>query len=247
MSLNTRKLFSTLPLLFAGGYLLSFIIYYVSNYLVITDVTAYIWLFVNRLTYLLFPLITAVSVFVSAPFVGSLKALLGATGQVAARIIYFVPYFYLKYIVEGFSSIECLGIGLFLSLGEAIITFLAVALIYTVMKLILERGGADKKARIFEPTRLDFASVTAVAIAVPSALASVYFLIGEIADSVSFIIDYGFDFNMSEIIFLTVSYIFDILIAPVYFFVLTFIKNRVIYLFGYSNAPAKEKAEEKAE
>ena len=215
------------------GYLASFVVYYLSNYIVITDLTAYIWLFFNRLTYLLFPLVTALSVFISAPFIGTGKSLLFAIPQVAVRMIYFIPYFYLKYIVEGFSSVECLGIGLILSFGEAVITFGAVVLLYFIMKLILERRGADKRSEVFKKCELDFASPTAVAIGVLSVLAAVYFIGGEIIDTVGFFADYGFTLTLPEIIFMTISYIFDILIAPIYFFVLAFIKNKLVSLFGY--------------
>lgn len=229
MLFNSKRLYLNTSLWLLLGYALSFALYYISNYLVITDLTAYIWLFVSRATYLLMPTAAALVIFICSGFDGYQKSILLSIPFALARLVYFIPSYYLDYIVEGFDSLESLGIAAVISLLEAAVSFGVTLLIFIILKLLSEKlGKKPSRELISKKTVFDFYDPTAVAIMAVSAIASIYFIIKEVIDTVVFTIEYGGDFTAPEFIFILISYVFDILIAPIYFFILAYIKNGIM-------------------
>ena len=230
MNFKTKGYFASAAGLLTCGYLISFIIYYLANYIYASDALSYVWMFFQRISYLLLPSLASVVMLAASPFVSGKKLLISAIPLSLARIIFFIPCFYLIFIVDGFDSVESLAFGLLLSLAEATVSYCISAIIFVIMNVVINKRGGKKsrESLITKRTTLDFEDPTALAFAVISFVCFLYFFISEIINTVSFFIDYAGSMTPPEIIFTVVSYIVDALIIFIYFYAMSFVKNLII-------------------
>ena len=230
MKFNGYRLFLRSSIYLGIGYFASFVLYYLSNYIYSVDALYYAWQFLQKGIYLLLPIIAALITLISSAFIGSGKACLNAIPLALVRTVYFVPYFYLMIITEGFDSVESLFYSALLALGEAIISYAVTVLIFTAMRFIIKKRGTGRELShiMTEPTVLDTSNPTSLAFLAVSLFSFVYFTVGEVIDTVAFISDYGFTFNTTELIYTVISYIFDILVPLLYYFILSLLKNYII-------------------
>jgi hypothetical protein len=210
------------------AYLLSFVLYYVATFIHPTDVLTYIWLFAERATYLLFPTISAVLTLIVFVYCGAYKGAVAAIPLSLTRLVYLIPYYYLYIIQEGYDSIESLGYGTLLSLGEIIILYGVIMLITVLVGFIIKKRGYEPEVALAKRTVLDFADPVSLSFMLISLFSCVYLTVKEIADTVYFISEYGAKFTPSEIVYMVISYAADVFIPLSYYFILSFIKNRVI-------------------
>jgi hypothetical protein len=231
MSFKEKGYFAKAALLLAAGYFLTFIVYYLANYVIAADGFSYFYLFFRKITYLLLPALSAVAVLCAAPFKDRASLFLASTSLALARITFSIPNFYLLLVAEHYSSIEALALGSLLAILESLITYVIIILIYALMQLIIRlanKNGADLKALVIKTTKLDFGDPIAAAIATVSAACFIYYFIAEIIQTVGFFTDYSSTMNAEEIIYTVASYIIDILVLPSYFFSLCFAKNFIM-------------------
>ena len=138
MIFNAKKLYSRSALILAAAYFATFLLYYNSTYLYDSTVLTYAFIFIQRLSYLLLPAIGSVITFTTAPFIGKRAALIRLIPLVLLRFIFFVPYFYLIFVIAHFGSAFGLLYALIVSTLEAalayLISYLAFLLLCHIMK-----------------------------------------------------------------------------------------------------------------
>ena len=107
--------------------------------------------------------------------------------------------------------------------------FVIFLLLTFLLSLFIRRkSGTELSVAIAKKTTLDFADPVSLSFILLSALSALYFIIKEIIDTVQFISEYGTRFTETEIIYLCVSFILDVLIPCGYYIVLKTVKNRII-------------------
>jgi hypothetical protein len=105
---------------------------------------------------------------------------------------------------------------------------LMLLLTYILSLFIKHKSGTYLADALAKKTTLDFADPVSLSFILLSALSALYFIIKEIIDTVQFISEYGTRFTETEIIYLCVSFILDVLIPCGYYVVLKALKNRII-------------------
>ncbi len=225
---HTRRV--TLYLLL--GYLASYAVFHISSYVSSAAFFFYLNEFVKRGTYLLLPLIASAAMLVTSAYTTLSKTLLRAIPFSLVRIVYFLPYFYMYNYAYGmgYDTSEALLFGLLLSVGEAIIVYILSVIVFLILRAIVRRlGGKDEFcASIEKETCLDFSDPVASAFAIISAAAFLYFLVYEIINTVGFISEYGASAKPGEIIYMIVSYLYDIALFFIHFYALAISKNRSV-------------------
>lgn len=213
------------------GYFLTFLLFYLTNYLFDSVVLTYIWVFAKKLTYLLPLLITASITLIIYCVFGKKAAYLALIPFSLSRIIYFFPYFYLQFIFDGFDSTESLLYAALSSLAEAALAYALSLLVFGVMLLIVKKSNAGRAQLdeiIFKKTSLDFSNPLSLAFTVVSILGFSYYFISEIIDTVAILSSYYGTLTLGEIAYMLFSYVFDVALIFAYYFTLVFVKNLIV-------------------
>ena len=226
MKFNDNRLSRNATLILLLCYFLSFLIYYIPNFVVESEFLAYFSTFVRRCSYLLIPISAAYIAFIASSFLGVRWAVLRLIPMTLVRMIYLLPLFYLMLLSDGFDSQEGLLIGLALSLGEALIAYGLTILLFFAMRFIqgYKREG-DRSCDLLPSDWLDFSNRTSLACALVSFAAFLYFFISEIVDTVLYIIKYSGYYRTGEIVYIIFSFVYDILLLFVYYLTFILIKR----------------------
>jgi hypothetical protein len=128
----------------------------------------------------------------------------------------------------GFASSEAILYALLLALGEVILSYVICVLVFALMYFIVKKklGSDDFSVAMDKYASLNLESPVSVAFMVVSVLVFLYFFIMEIIDTVGFFKDASGSFYTSEIIYIVVSFIFDISLLFIHFFTLCCVKNK---------------------
>ena len=231
LSRETKNLIKRIALGLFAGYLLTFLLFYVANYLSDSLALAYVWLFAQKLTYLLPLLVTAMVTLALYAVYGKRVAFLALIPFSLVRMIYFIPYLYLQFIFDGFDSVESITYGALTALGEAALAYALSLLVFGVMLFIVKRANAGRASLeeiIFTKTGLDFLNPLSLAFAIVSLIGFSYYFISEIVDTVVILITYSAALTSAEIAYMVFSYVFDLGLIFAYYFTLVFIKNLIV-------------------
>ncbi len=232
MEFNKKGLCLKATLAFAGAYIFSFIIYYFGNHLFTeTDVFLYIDIFFNKAVYLLLPVLAGVIALIFFAYGKLSSALLVMIPLISVRITYFLPYFYLSFILDGLDTADSILFGILFAVGDAVLAYILSVLIFFAMKIIIEKkSGKDASVahELSKKTVLDFSDPVCLSFMSVAFLCFLYFFISEIANTVSFIITYSFNFTVSEIIYTVICYIYTLILLFIHYYAQVIIKNKII-------------------
>ena len=228
MNFKEKGYFAKASLLLAAGYFVTFIVYYLANYIIAADGFSYFYLFLQKLTYLLLPALAATVMLCATPFLDRAKLFLSSGFLALSRVTFSIPSFYLMLVAESYSTSEALALGTLFAILECIVTYGIILLMYAAIRLIIHltsKNSYSLDELIARKTSLDFTDPVAAALATVSAICFIYYFILEIVQTVGFFMDYSSSMNTTEIIYTVVSYIIDIAVMPLYFFALASVKN----------------------
>ena len=232
MKIKTCGLTKRCTLYLTLGYLVSFLIYYLSNHIFYdVAILSYSWLFLQRLTYLLMIFIAATVTLIFYSLDEKKKAYISLIPFSLVRAVYFIPYFYLIFIYDGFDSFEAILFGLLAALGDAAISYLLTFLVFKIMLAVVKKANKTNLTLteiIMKTTTLNFSDPVSLAFTVVSLIGFSYFFIKETIDTVIFICDYSGSLMAGEILYIIFSYIFDLALIFIYYFTLSYIKNRIV-------------------
>ena len=230
MQFNVRKLFKRALLYLSLAYLLTYALYHVTYFVFDSEWLHYVQLFVRKATFLLIPLASSAVTLAISAYRSTKEALLRAIPLSLVRMIYFIPYFYMMNYTDmwGFASSEAILYALLLALGEVILSYVISVLVFALMYFIVKRklGSDDFSVVMDRYASLNLESPVSVSFMVCSVLVFLYFFISEIIDTVSFFKQASGSFYTAEIIYIVISFIFDIALLFIHFFTLCYVKNK---------------------
>ena len=233
MKLRNENLYTKASLLLLLGYFATFMVFYLSNVLFSGSAAlAYVWIFLQRATYLLMPLLSALLILIADAYLGMGAALLRLIPIALVKAVYTLPYYYLLLVYDPlYDSIDALFFALVQTVLECVILYVLVLLLFLAMRFILNistKTGAPKAEVIAEKTVLDFKNPVSFTFMISALLSFLYHLIAEIIDTVSIIKTYQARLLGKEIIYMVFSYAFDVLLLVVYYFALVCVKNLIV-------------------
>ncbi len=206
-----KRLFGKYFLWFAGANLASFLLYYISSYILGIDAVEYVRYFICEAIDFALPVVAAA---LGAAAMGrfGFKGLLVLPFASLGRLVYAFPYFYLYFVEGGLLSSEALILAVPFSLGAALLDCIAVGflsfIIYTVASSMAKKRGlgySECAESVGAP--FDFSSEFTVAVFSVGGIVFVINLAIEIFETVSYVLGYSGAYRLGEIVYIVVSFI----------------------------------------
>ena len=151
-----------------------------------------------------------------------------------ARIFYTIPFYYMEFMRESYppNSFDSIILSMAFTLLEVILTFAHLYLIYGVAIFVCRLLGKGKEdfleSAFYQKVTYDFSSPCSL-ICLSICLSQFAIkLIGVIIDTVTFLIEYGGGYTLSEILMIILDYIFCIGLLPLCYTLICRIKNDFI-------------------
>ena len=197
---------------FALVNLVAFIHFYVSGYIIVNDAVEYVRYFIGEAIDFALPVVTAALVAMAMAKRG-FGALTLAVAAAIGRLVYLYPTMYLEFVVnQNLTSIDSLLVSIPFSVGFALAELLYSMVLVFVIQLI---GGklAQKHKKSFEQvingarSAFDFSNELVVSVFFAGLVSFVINLTLEIVNVVGFLTEYAGNYQMSEIIFMAVSFV----------------------------------------
>ena len=197
---------------FALVNLVAFILFYVSGYIIMNDAVEYVRYFIGETIDFALPVVTAALVAIAMAKRGFSALTLGVAAAIG-RLVYLYPTMYLEFVVnQNLTSIDALLVSVPFSVGFALAELLYSMLLVFVIHLI---GGklAQKHKRSFEQatdsarSAFDFSNEVVVSVFFAGLISFVINLTLEVVSVVEFLTEYAGNYQMSEIIFMAVSFV----------------------------------------
>ena len=192
--------------------LVAFILFYVSGYVIMNDAVEYVRYFIGEAIDFALPVVTAALVAMAVAKRGFSALTLGVAAAIG-RLVYLYPTMYLEFVVnQNLTSGDALLISLPFSVGFALAEFLYSMVLVFVIQLI---GGklAQKHKRSLDDaidsanSAFDFSNELVVSVFFAGAISFIINLTLEIVSVVGFLSEYVGNYQMSEIIFMAVSFV----------------------------------------
>ena len=217
---------------FALVNLVAFLLFYVSSYILMNDAVEYVRSFVGEAIDFALPVVTAALVAMAMVKHG-FSALTLAIAAAIGRLVYLYPSMYLEFVVnQNLNSIDALLISLPFSIGLALVELLYSFVLVFIVHLVCGKM-AQKHKKSFEDVidsaraAFDFSNELVISVFIAGFVSFVINLAMEIVSVVGFLTEYAGNYQMSEIIFMAVSFVMilaDLLVTQVVIFK---IKNKI--------------------
>ena len=199
---------------FALVNLVAFILFYVSGYIIMDNAVEYVRYFIGEAIDFALPVVTAALVAIAMAKRGFSALTLGVAAAIG-RLVYLYPTMYLEFVVnQNLTSGDALLISLPFSVGFALAELLYSMVLVFIIQLI---GGklAQKHKRSLDDaidsanSAFDLSNELVVSVFFAGAISFIINLTLEIVSVVGFLSDpeYAGNYQMSEIIFMAVSFV----------------------------------------
>ena len=211
---------------FALVNLVAFILFYVSGYIIMDNAVEYVRYFIGEAIDFALPVVTAALVTMAMAKRGFSALTLGVAAAIG-RLVYYYPAMYLEFVVnQNLTSGDALLISLPFSVGFALAEFLYSMVLVFIIQLISGKL-AQKHKKSFEDVidsaraAFDFSNELVISVFIAGFVSFVINLAMEIVSVVGFLTEYAGNYQMSEIIFMAVSFVMilaDLLVTQVVIF-----------------------------
>ena len=223
-----KGLHTKLAFIFGGIYLILFAVYFLGYYTEVSDLFVYLDLIFSRISYFLIPMIAGVVTLVTYSAQNLKSALIRLLPLSLVRLIYFVAYFYLFLTEGGVGGAGVVILSVVLAIADALFAYVLSLIVFIIIKNVVLKMGGDLRCAIETRTAVDFKDPISLSAALISILPAAVFLAGEIGDTVSFIMNYGFSFTVGEIIYTVLFYIFDFSLFFIHYILVILTKNLIV-------------------
>ncbi len=216
---------------FALVNLAAFLLFYISGYILMNDAVEYVRYFIGEAIDFALPVVTAVLVAIAVVKRGFGALTLGVAAAIG-RLIYYYPTMYLEFVVnQNLTSADALLISIPFSIGFALVELLYSMLLVFIIHLI---GGklAQSHKKSFDQvvdsadSAFDFSNELVVSVFFAGAISFIINLASEIVSVIRFLLEYRGNYQMSEIIFIAVSFVMILAYLLVTQVVIFKIKNK---------------------
>lgn len=198
---------------FAGINLAAFLIYYISGYVLMNEAVEYVRYFLSEAIDFALPVVTAALLAIAFAECGFRFVWL-SIATALARLLYLVPSAYLQFIEsQTMASDEAILLALPISFAIAAIELLVVMLLVFIIYMVTDRLAKKRGISYADATgeghsAFDFSSPLSVAVFSVSATVFVVKLVLEIVDVVEFLSNYADSYQVGEVIYIAIKFIF---------------------------------------
>lgn len=233
MKLNNKGLYTKASLILLVVHFATFMILYCSEFVFINSkFITYLWYFMQKATFLLLPLVSAMLILLADAYLGIKAALVKLLPLSFAKMIYSLPYYYLLFVYNPlYDSTDAIFFALIQSFAESIILYVFVLIVFYIMKefLWLFNKTEEKNSELLSKnTVLNFRDPVSLTFMISALLCFLYFLIDEIITTVSIISGYSGRLLSGEIVYMVFSYVIDVLLLALYYLALAYLKNLIV-------------------
>ena len=211
---------------FALVNLVAFILFYASRYIIMNDAVEYVRYFIGEAIDFALPVVTAALVAIAMAKQGFSALTLGVAAAIG-RLVYLYPKMYLEFVMnQNLNSIDSLLVSVPFSIGFALAELLySMVLVFVIQLICGKLAQKHKKSleQVIDGARsaFDFSNELVVSVFFAGLVSFVINLTMEIVNVVGFLTEYAGNYQMSEIIFMAVSFVMilaDLLVTQVVIF-----------------------------
>lgn len=211
---NAKRLTRYTFLVLSAVNLISFGITLLSLFFSNIDAVTYVTTFALRIIEDLVLAASAAVVLLNLVLLSKKSWLLSALALSLSRLFYLLPYDYLYFEFGGYDTGESLLLSLIQGALEVALTFgILLFLTFAASITVSRRTPCDEEgeSELLKRKIFDFSDRYAVGVFTMSIILFLYNLIGEIADTVSYLVDYAGTYRAGEILYIVLSYVFILL------------------------------------
>ena len=231
MNFNSRGLTRNVSFCLLISYFLTFIVYYLANYIFYgNSLLAYFQMILNKATYLMIPFTASLTALIISSFVSTKSAFISLIPFSLTRIIYSLPLYYLVFMYDYFDTADSLLLSTLVSILECAVIYVLSLGAFLIMSFIIRKAGrAKSQAEVLtEKTPLDFKHPVSLAFAIISLSAFAVIFIKDTVSIAELISSSGANLKISEIFYVVFLIIYDAILLFLHYFLLSFIKNTVV-------------------
>ena len=242
MPSNNKKLLSRSFLIIAFFSLFNYIFAHLAYMNMNTEaglIYEYVTLYIAKIENFLIPVAVSALTIVIYASEGAKPAALFALTLSSARLFYYLPYYYLIFILNySYDSVESIALSIVSCLGVVAFTLLFAFIALYLTKLVLTKQNKDKRdfsvrdhlcaSLLAKQSALDLTTGANLAILITSILSLISSVIPEIIDTVSFFVEYGFDYTPGEIITIMLNYLLLFALTIGSYFLAAYLRNRFL-------------------
>lgn len=217
--------------------LLCFLIFYIPETLrfSIDEWVLYLSFFIRKLASTLLPVLAASALLSSSGTLTLVKRILPAISVAAPRLIYLLPYNYLRYMAEAFDSLESLGLMLVRSSIEILVYAIELYIYCLIGEFFYKRRGARFENFYDKVSLFDFDSAANYSFFAIAFARFTVDLIIEISYVINYIIEYAETYRLSEVYFILCKFLF-ILFSLIASYSIIYLINRCVKRISKNNA-----------
>lgn len=231
MNFKSRGLTRNVSFCLLISYFLTFIVYYLANYILYgNSILAYLQMILNKAIYLAIPFTASLAALILSSFVSTKTALISLIPLSLTRFIYSLPLYYLVFIYSSFDTFDSILLSLPVSILECVFIYVLSLGAFLLMRFIIRKAGGTKSysEALSEKTPLDFKHPVSLAFAIISLLSFALIFTNDAVSIIELISSSGANLKASEIFYAVFLVIYDAALLFLQYFLLSFIKNMVI-------------------
>lgn len=231
MTVTEKPMIRKYAIILAVANLITFAVYHTALYVFRTQATLYVYFYFSELMNTILPVVSAVGLLAAYASCGANKPLLYCLYFSLTSLLNYFPYYAYEYAYQGYE------IGTVLTFASLEGVFMTAAVyartlaLYLLMLFALTRFSKHKvltKDAIFKKTDiLDFQHPVTFSLFTASIASFIYNLVLEIIDTVSYIREVEGSFEVGEIIYIMMRYVFILALMFISHAVAVFVKNKL--------------------
>ena len=197
---------------FSGINLAAFLIYYISSYIIMNEAVEYVRYFISEAIDFAFPVVTAALLTMAFAECG-FRFIWLAIATAIARLLFLYPWLYLEFVgAQNLLTEDALLVSLPISLALAFVELIVVIFLVFIIYMVSDRLAMRNKREFFSAissarSPFDFSSEFTVGVFVAGLIIFAVKLTLEIIDTVTFLTTYTENYQIGEIIYISISFI----------------------------------------
>ena len=204
--------------------LVAFLIYYLPLLYDTGAAITYISYFTVQLINTALPLVSAAVLILKASDSSTKKIFKSALPFSLVRLPYLLPYYYCRFVVDYYDSLEAICLSAIYSLLLMLVFYIEVAVYTIIIRKVLKKSD---EAPILNAHPFDLDAPVTYSIAICAIIGFFIDLSFEIYDTVYYFIDYSGTYKLTEILYIILCFVLILVFAIVSHTVACFIKNKL--------------------
>ena len=245
MKILKKGFLSRFVLIFAGLSLFEYALFHVQYLLsaeTVSVLISYIRYYYSLAWDFLMPAISALIMLIVYSGIGKRDAILGGAYLALTRLAFFILYYYMFYISQGFDSIESVSLSLLTSIAFSLLSYLEILLCFGVGMLVMSRAAKKRGVNTEEymlpaMMREDILDVGIDSTRMTAFMSLTVFivrLVPLIINTVSFLIENGTHYTGTDIREILIDYLMLLILLILTHIILSKSKKAIIKSRAYT-------------